>query len=366
MPRLGTPSTRSQRPSPLAPRLLCVALGLIGLTSSAQAANRLAAMLPSLKPAGSTELRDRFHDAASRGLVGSGLEVVGGADVRTRLGGAADQLSCTGPGACAAKVAQTLSADHLVATEVTVQGKDYSFKLSIIDSSGREEAKLDDTCEICTVKEADQSLVRAIAKLLANNRTLITAPRVSVAATPVAVAPAKRPPSAPPSKLAIDESSDYPPSMAPTPAAPAAAPSAKSQPPTPAAPAAAAPIAAVPDSRSPAGTSQVPWRVIAFTTLAVGVVGIVSGAPLLAIDGRPTCDKPNPITTCPEVYNTVAGGASLVALGVAGLATAGVSFYLDHRQRSAAKSPSARLLPSFAPLAGRDGAGGLLALSGRF
>jgi hypothetical protein len=70
------------------------------------------------------------------------------------------------------------------------------------------------------------------------------------------------------------------------------------------------------------------------------------GIPLIAIDGRPTCDAPDPITQCPFVRDTARAGGALTAVGVVGLAAAGVFIYLDLRRprepSSRADGPSGR------------------------
>jgi hypothetical protein len=66
---------------------------------------------------------------------------------------------------------------------------------------------------------------------------------------------------------------------------------------------------------------------------SLAVVGIVSGAPLVAIDGDPTCDLPNPRTTCPRAYTTVGGGATLLAVGLLAAAVSGTSFVLHAKWR---------------------------------
>ncbi|HEY1586453.1 MAG TPA: hypothetical protein VGH63_12250, partial [Polyangia bacterium] len=83
-----------------------------------------------------------------------------------------------------------------------------------------------------------------------------------------------------------------------------------------------------------------PWRPVAITSLVIGVVGIAVGAPLVAIDGNPTCSSPNPKTSCPNVYNTVGGGATMLTLGLAGVAASAVLFYFDHRARKQATTVS--------------------------
>jgi hypothetical protein len=76
-----------------------------------------------------------------------------------------------------------------------------------------------------------------------------------------------------------------------------------------------------------------PWRPLAITSLVLGVVGIAVGAPLVIIDGQPTCNAPMPQKSCPEVYNTVGGGGALLAFGIAGALASVPLFVLDHRAR---------------------------------
>jgi hypothetical protein len=99
-----------------------------------------------------------------------------------------------------------------------------------------------------------------------------------------------------------------------------------------------------------------PWRAVAITSLVVGVVGIAVGAPLVAIDGNPTCNLPNPKTACPDVYNTVGGGAAMLTLGIGGVAASAVLFYFDHRARK--RATTVTLLPMQG--------GAYLSASGRF
>jgi hypothetical protein len=103
-----------------------------------------------------------------------------------------------------------------------------------------------------------------------------------------------------------------------------------------------------------------PWRPVAFASVGVGIVGLAVGIPLLVIDGRPTCDAPNPTTQCKEVYNTVGGGATLTALGALGLAASVPLFYFDYRDRN--RPPGSAMLLRGAPTAG--GAG--FSFEGRF
>ncbi len=82
-----------------------------------------------------------------------------------------------------------------------------------------------------------------------------------------------------------------------------------------------------PGAGTPVEKKRFPWLGLGIGSLVVGVVGIAIGAPLIAIDGQPTCDPgagKDPKTACPDVWDTGAGGAALVTIGVLGVA-AGVS-----------------------------------------
>jgi hypothetical protein len=291
----------------------------VGAAGQALAGPRTAALVPQLRPPSPNELRDRFHEAVSRGLSQSGLETVPAAEVRLRLQVSEEQLNCAGTGICAARAALNLRTDKLVSSEVVIAGKDYTIRLKLIDAAGREVAKLEETCEICTVKEADEAVTRAVSKLISTNRAAVDA--VSAAPPPAPAPPPKVEPTPPPK-------------VEPTPPAPT--PATNEQPKT------------TPDKK------PVPWRWVAVGMLGVGVVGLAVGIPLIAIDGRPTCNPGNdPVTGmprdpkrfCPEVYNTAAGGGIMTAVGIASLAASGVFWYLDWKQRRPATAPKVSLVP---------------------
>ncbi|HEY2746617.1 MAG TPA: hypothetical protein VGL86_18430 [Polyangia bacterium] len=295
-------------------------LGLMLVSGAATAAPHLAALTPQVKPPGAPEVRDRFHEAVVRGLQTAGDDVLGAAETRLRLGASEELMSCAGTGPCMARVAQALHVDRGVASEIDVNGKDYVVKLRLVDAVGRELAKIDEPCDICTLKEADEAVARAAGKLAAAEKALPpeTPPPVAETTPPpkVETPPPKvetppppkveTPPPQPPTQVEVTP----PPGTEPTP------PPAKSE------------------------RKTFPWRPIAITSLVVGVVGIAVGAPLVAIDGNPTCSSPNPRTSCPNVYNTVGGGATMLTLGIAGVAASAVLFYFDHRARKQATTVS--------------------------
>ncbi|MGZ3425433.1 MAG: hypothetical protein ACXVCV_02235 [Polyangia bacterium] len=298
---------------------------LVGSGTASAAGARVAALVPQVRPTAAPELRDRFHEAVTRGLGAGSDEVIGAAEVRLRLGATEEMLSCNGSGACVARAAQTLRIDHVVASEIDVTGKDYVIKLRLLDAVGRELAKVDEACDICTVKEAEEAVVRAGGKLAAASKALPTeTPPPATVETPPPKAETPPPKvETPPTKVEVVTTTPQP-DLTPPPAQPE--------------------------------KKMFPWRALAISSLALGVVGLAVGIPLLAIDGNPTCSSPNPRTSCPEVYNTVGGGAAMLTVGILGLAGSGVLFYFDHRARKRATQVS------LVPLNG----GAYLSASGRF
>ena len=288
---------------------------LVGpLLAGSAFAGRTAALLPTLRPAGSPELRDRFQEAVTRGLKAAGLDAIPAAEVRMRLSGSEEQLTCGAAGPCAARVASSLRADTTLASEVVIAGKDYTIRLKLLDASGHELAHAEETCDICTVKEADEAVTRATTK--------IAAARAATGAAVVPPPPVETPPGKP-----VEPPPPPPPAprVEPTPAPPPA-PIAQPEP--------QKPLAATSTER--AGRKPFPWRPVAITSAVVGAVGVIVGATLVGIDGKPTCTAPagqDPNKFCKEVYNTGGGGGALLGLGLAGLAASAALFYFDYRAR---------------------------------
>jgi hypothetical protein len=204
-----------------------------------------------------------------------------------------DLLACNAAG-CLQRLASLLMATRLVATDIRVVGKAYAMTVRVFDEHGREVSRTERHCEICTLVEAEETLARAGADV-----------HPKLAAAPM-----------PPATLPV-------PASVPT-TAPSTAPWAAPSPPVP------------PPRPKPTLLERAHgwnWKVIGIVSGAFAVVGIVSGSPLVALGGDPTCDLPDPRKTCPRVYKTTGGGATLLAFGLLAAAVSGTSFYLHYKWR---------------------------------
>ncbi len=272
---------------------------------------RVAALAPQFKSGGNTpELRDRFHEAVLKGLSslsgpsgpnGELGDVVTLSETKRRLG--EELLSCGNQASCLPKALRALQVNRLLSTELSVIGKSYNISMRLYDGEGHELTHVEELCEICTVREADEAVTKSATRLAAASRTF-----------PVQVAvPAK-------------------PDKSPEPVRPPPI----EQPPVTSKVSPMQPQAAQPPTLPTPGKERrkVPWRILGFSSLGLGIVGLAAGIPLLVIDGRPTCSAADPTHQCPDLYNTAAGGAALVAIGVIGLIGAVPLFYLDYRERN--------------------------------
>lgn len=341
--------------------LVAAAVALsFGAASRAQAAPRAAALVPKLAPNPIPELRNRFQDAVTRGITAAGADAIGAGEVRMRLSSSPELMTCDGAGPCAARVSIALRTDETVASEIVIGGKDYTIRLKLLDAAGREVAAANDECDICTQREAEETVAKATQKLIAS------AP-APAAAAPTPVPPETTTPATPTPPPTPAPATPAP--ATPAPATPAPAP-AQTTPPATAAPTPAPAQAASPaPAAKTAERKRFPWRAVGIASMAVGVVGIAIGAPLIAIDGNPTCTAPageDPHKVCKNVYNTAGGGDALTILGVGGLLAGGTMFFLDwYTAHHPPKSPQQAQVShvSIAPLL----SGGAMAeVGGRF
>jgi hypothetical protein len=263
-----------------------VCLGVVGslLVGGVALAAPIAPLVPKMTPAKADEIVVRFHDALAKGLGEGGLEPLSTAHVRTKV---KDPCAAS---ACALRALQSLGGDTAAAAKISTVGKNYTIEVRLF---GAREAKVSGRCDICTLMEA-LSTTKKLAKQLATEaaKTSVKTPAKAPVKTPVKT-PAKTPAKTP----VITKVT--PPSTSPT---------AGSQ---------------------REGRRWPLWPVLA--AAGVGVLGLAVGIPLVAMDGDPTNCRGEPRPdgrNCQDVYSTSGAGWTFTTMGIAGLATAGVLFYL--------------------------------------
>lgn len=293
---------------------------LVVTCSAAQAgAARVAPLIPQIEPAGRTELRDRFHDALARGLQQGGEgDVISAAEVRSRLSGSEEMQRCTS-GPCLLRASRDLKADRLALAEVAVSGRNYVMTLRLFDQGGAEMWRTVERCEICAVREADEALSRAAARM---------APWVGRSGPTDQQRAESRPPPVP----------------APAPAPPA--PSAPLSPPT----AVAVTPPPTPSVQAQEVKGWTPYRYGWVAALAAGGLLVAGSIPFLAYasrDGMTTCGDDIPVRNCERIYqgNLGAGVGMLVAGLVVGGGGFGVLYALDRQAIKKRSAPRVSLLP---------------------
>ena len=271
-------------------------LALLAAAGGARAETRVAPLTPRVTPPASVEIVERFQAALAQTLARTrGLTVVPFGEIRLAQS-RPDLLACDSAG-CLQRLASLLMAQRLCAMDVRVVGKAYAVTVRVFDELGREVGRAERRCEICTLSEAEETIARIGAEV-----------ELKLASAPPQPPPASRP---------------VPPLVPAT--APSTAPWATPTPPVP------------PPPPKPTLLQRAHgwnWKVIGIVAAGLAVVGIASGAPLVAIGGDPTCDLPAPRQTCPRVYATKGGGATLLTAGLLAAAASGTSFYLHFRWRA--------------------------------
>lgn len=83
-----------------------------------------------------------------------------------------------------------------------------------------------------------------------------------------------------------------------------------------------------------------------------GVLSLVAGITLLAVDDRYSCSQEPRRYRCPYRYSTGEAGAAFTALGGAALVASGVLFYLGYFRKRARRESSGRPRVTIAPTRG--------------
>ncbi len=302
------------------PRFLAgLALAWFALGASAPAHGaKVAPLAPRLPVSAAPELRDRFQDAIARGLqlgAVTGVEVMAGSDVRVRLQANNELLGCQG-GTCLTRAVTELKVDRLALAEIDVSSKNYSIQLRLIDQGGAEIWRTAENCDICTVREADEAVARAAARM----GPWIARPGPTDQAN--AAAQAKAAAAAPP-------------------VAPSNIPSAEQTP----------------------EAHHLYYRYGWISAAVVGGLFVVAAVPFLVYagkDGQTNCDPSVNPRNCPTIYKgNLGAGLGLLSAGVvAGGGTFAILYYLDRRQQRQSPPPRVSLVPT--------AGGAMLGLEGRF
>lgn len=338
-------------------RLITVLSTLFVLATSAVAhaqAIHAAALPPVFKNnTGSPELQAKFQDLVLQGLAvldgPSGPkrelgEVLNAGQTRDQLG---DLQACGNDPSCLPRITHALAVNRLFTTEVTVSGKSYTIAMRVYDGSGRELSQSTELCDICTLREAEALVTKTAQKLATVARTFpvedVAPPkRVEKTQEPAPTAPTPIEAKTPPKQVEPVRPPPTPEEVRPM--APPSTPS---------------PLeASNPQAPTPAPSRRyVPWRILGFSAVGLGVVGFAVGIPLIVIDGRPTCSSADATHTCPHVYNTKGGGIAMTALGAISIAASVPLFYFDYKDRHPKKTFAFGAMPTWggaaATIAGR-------------
>jgi hypothetical protein len=340
--------------------LICTALLLSGLSHRAQAAP-LAPLVPEVEPARAEEMVVRYQQALAKGLGKGGLAAQEVAGIRKKLGDSVKDGCAVGP--CVAAAQARLGIVQVGTAAIKAVGKNYSIEVRVFDGN-RLVARAEGRCDICTTSEALDALEEVATKAAGLARkeglgTVVSAVKpLKAKVPPTTTAPVKVPPTTTPrpdaSKAKTPQGSEAKQGgTAATAKPPAAANSTHATAPvtktTPKAVTDGDPklttanAGGEPKRDKDLETTPVPppaghkrkWPLWpAVVAAGVGVVGLVIGAPLLAIDGDYTgCSGPPAPdgSNCADIYRTGAGGAVAMGMGLAALAASGVFFYLHFR-----------------------------------
>jgi len=288
------------------------ALAIFILPGAAAGAPWIAVLPPALEPEAAPEIVERLHEALAAGFAEGGHPSVPPAIMQALLATDADLAACR-EGPCVRGISEQLHVRRLVRARVIVMGKNYQMQVDLLGGgSGRVLASRTATCDICTMSEAEATLLAAATDLARN------APPWPTARTS-AESPVK---------------ADAPVTM---PTRPAAKPS-------------------TPGKPAPRKSwwrrwswSEHPYAWIAVGASVVGAGAAVGGGVLVARHGD--CADASSGGGCTELHNTGAVGAALIGAGVVALGGAVIATWMGSRATT-----SKRIFAAPTPSGGVGGA----------
>jgi hypothetical protein len=301
---------------------------LLGGAGTAPAAGRRVAVLPlQYQPAAAEKQATRLREALRRALRKRGLGALSSAE-ENRLLIAAD-LGCT-TAACRANVARLLRADLLAGGQLTASpaqpgGEVWTLDLFLYDAArGATTGVVRDRCGACSHAALGAFAARLLDRLLEEagataGASLVVSSRppgaaVSVDGVAVGVTPLTY--QVAPGRHAVTLALGGHRQSVHEITAEAGRPARVE--------ALLEPEAGAQDGSSGGFLSPRRWRWI---TLGVAVAALASGITLLALDDRPTCGRD--FGNCPELHDTLVGGAILTSVGVLAAGTSGLLFHLS-------------------------------------
>lgn len=295
-----------------------------------------------IKPTSAAPIEAVFRKSVRDGLTRSGQQTV----VNSRVEAARVRFplidSCE-KGECVSEIASALKAEILVRLSVEVTGKNYSFELKAMDPDGKVSAKEAGRCDICTLTEAvktSSELAARLGKDLEKKRAALPPPPVPlggecggrrvcmkgmICKKGKCMWAHEDPEAEPPKKKVITKPKDEDGEK-------------KQKKPVP---------EVLIKKKAPKPVRHHPWGQFAIVTGGVGAVGLIVGTAMAAIDGKPSCTRPNGRESCSQRYDTKAAGALLLTTGIlAGGASAVFGYLWWKGKKNKVKKVDVMVLPS--------------------
>jgi hypothetical protein len=161
--------------------VVVMTLGLLLIAAPASARVRLAIHEFQMEGNGSPALALQLQDGFVLGLVRSGVQVLDPVDTARRLEGHPELQHCDAS-PCLKAIGQTLDVKYLVRVRVEVAGNSYKTVARVFSTEGSAPAVLpiatkSKTCDVCTVAEAREIMLRLADALRAHlEETVLPAP----------------------------------------------------------------------------------------------------------------------------------------------------------------------------------------------
>lgn len=255
-------------------------MGIVALGVAPAMADRVAVPMPRTAGVDTAALREGFRRSLAGGLASAGHEVVASSSLDQVVASVPALRDCDTE-TCMVRLGELTAAGVVLRSAIELVGSsNYHFHLDLYDArSHRLASSVDDTCTICTIREANEALSRTAAAL---GRLVPASPSVGIARLPASGPPPVRRPA----------------------------------------------TVSTPRSRLFLG--------LGIGSLLVGLGASGAGAALVAIDGRTSDGFDATGQPSRSTLHTVIPGAVLLAAGGLFLAGCGVLFWRSHATRAPA------------------------------